>query len=252
LLATKTNERLLKFSVLFNHSNFRRLIMKKLFNTIGITSLAVLAAGISSGTALADSGRMLEVTITNITNNQTFTPIVAVSHRRHLDLFELGLPASDELIAIAEGGDIAPITTLLSLNDQVVDIQNSGGLLGPGETVTIMLDANKNTNRISLASMMLPSNDSFIALDSVRVSKHSQSKTYFSPGYDAGSEINDESCLNIPGPYCGGVGPSPADPGEGYVHISRGISGSGDLLSASFDWRNDVAKITVRRVKAKD
>ena len=224
--------------------------MKTLLNTRKFISLAALITSIGTGPALADQGRMIEVTITNITNNQTFTPIVAASHKRQLDLFELGEAASDELISIAEGGDIDPMTAHLSTIDQVTDVQNSGGLLEPGKTVSIMLKANKNTSRVSLASMMLPSNDSFIALDSARVFENGKSKTYMSPGYDAGSETNDESCINIPGPYCKGGGLSPEDEGEGYIHISRGISGNADLPPATFDWRNDVAKITVRFVKA--
>jgi len=217
-----------------------------------LISLAILATTAVSGTALADKARSIEVTITNITQNQTFTPIMVASHRGRINLFETGEPASDELIAIAESGNVTPLSALLSANDRVSDVKNSGGLLGPGESVTLILDTDKHRNRISLASMMLPTNDSFIALDSVGVPKHGKTKTYLSPGYDAGSETNDESCSNIPGPYCGGIGLSPADPGEGYVHISRGISGNADLAPANFDWRNDVAKVTVRYLESEE
>ncbi len=59
--------------------------------------------------------------------------------------------------------------------------------------------------------------------------------------------MNDELCMHIPGPHCGG---SPFSPGlaEGYVHISRGISGEGDLLSSEYDWRNPVAHVAILRV----
>ena len=223
--------------------------MKPLFTTPALLGIAVLTAAASVNVALADNDRMIEVTITNISNNVTFTPIMAASHRHEIDLFEVGEAASDELITVAESGNVAPLSALLSGNNDVSDVQNSGGLLGPGQSVTIMLEADKRTNRVSIASMMLPTNDSFIALDSVRVPKRGKTASYRSPGYDAGSETNDEICLNIPGPYCGGAGLSPADPGEGYVHISRGIAGNADLAPADFDWRNDVAKITVRSVK---
>jgi len=33
---------------------------------------------------------------------------------------------------------------------------------------------------------------------------------------------------------------------EGFVHISRGISGEADLLASDYDWRNPVARVTVR------
>jgi len=210
-----------------------------------LLSLALLSAAISP-VASADENRHLSVTITNITAGQSFTPILVASHRGKLNFFETGEPASEALIAAAESGNTAPLSSILSSNPKVSDIQNSTGLLGPGESVTLELDAGEQRGRISLVSMMLPSNDSFIALDSVRLPRHGNSHTYFTPGYDAGSETNDESCINIPGPYCGGTGLSPADPGEGYVHISRGISGKADLAASDFDWRNDVAKVTVR------
>ena len=72
--------------------------------------------------------------------------------------------------------------------------------------------------------------------------------TAVSPVYDAGSEINDELCISIPGPVCGGAAISPED-GEGYVHIHAGIHGIGDLAPATYDWRNPAARISVVRVK---
>ncbi|MGD8418879.1 MAG: spondin domain-containing protein [Gammaproteobacteria bacterium] len=131
----------------------------------------------------------------------------------------------------------------------MVDVQNSGGLLGPGESVTVIVNATHGAGYISLASMMLPTNDGFIALDSVRAGK--RHSVYYSPGYDAGSEANDEWCANIPGPTCKGVGPSPGTNfgDEGHVHVHRGIHGVGDLDAAIYDWRNPVAKISIVRVK---
>ena len=101
--------------------------------------------------------------------------------------------------------------------------------------------------------MMLPTNDGFIGLNSVLAPRRG-TLVYLSPGYDAGSEPNDELCLNIPGPTCGGEGSSPLnDPAnEGYVHINRGIHGIGDLSASVYDWRNPVAKITISRVSRHD
>ena len=73
-------------------------------------------------------------------------------------------------------------------------------------------------------------------------------RSTLAPGYDGGSEINDELCANIPGPHCGGAAFSDDD-GEGYVHIHPGIFGVGDLQASEHDWKNPIAKITVRRIK---
>jgi hypothetical protein len=212
---------------------------------------AVLAAGLAVNTpaALASGSATYHVTITNITHSINFTPIMVASHRHPVGIFELGAPAGDELAAIAEGGDTSLLQAALEEMSHVVDIQSSGGLLGPGQSVTVVVSAKHGARRISLASMMLPTNDGFIALDSVPAPRHGSS-TFYSPGYDAGTEANDELCASIPGPTCGGAGLSPGDnPGdEKFVHIHRGTHGVGDLDAAVYDWRNPVAKITISRV----
>ena len=210
-----------------------------------------MLAGLTfSSSVLANGYASYHVTITNLTNSITFTPILVASQRRVVSIYELGSPASDDLAAIAEAGDIGPLATTLNGNQRVVDVQNSGGLLLPGKSVTVVVSAAHGARRISIASMMLPTNDGFIALDSVKVPRHG-SATFFSPGFDAGSEPNDELCANIPGPTCDGMGLSPGedDDDEGYVHIHRGMHGIGDLAADVYDWRNPVARITVTRVR---
>lgn len=214
-----------------------------------LTAAAVSSLLMSSTAATADDSASYQVTITNITNSINFTPILVTSHRKGVSLYEPGSPASDELTAIAEGGDIAPLTAVLQDDARVADIQDSGGLLGPGESVTVTVSATHGAHNISMASMMLPTNDGFIALNSVKAPRHG-TVMYYSPGYDAGTEPNDELCISIPGPTCGGEGPSPGAGGEGYVHINRGIHGIGDLAPEVYDWRNPVAKITITRVNS--
>lgn len=216
-----------------------------------VTRLSLLVALMFTASQAVAGGRDdYHVTITNLTYSINLTPILVASHRRPVSIFEPGTPASDDLSAIAEGGDVGPMTTTLNHDDHVVDVQNSGGLLGPGESVTVIVSGDHGAKYISVASMMLPTNDGFIALDGVRADgRHGE--VYYSPGYDAGSEANDEWCANIPGPTCGGVGPSPgANFGdEGYVHVHRGIHGVGDLAAATYDWRNPVARIAILRDK---
>ena len=93
--------------------------------------------------------------------------------------------------------------------------------------------------------MLIPTNDTFFAANGVTVPPQG-TVTVRAPGYDAGSEPNDELCDNIPGPVCGGEGNSPDAGGEGFVHITAGIQGIGDLEPADYDWRNPVADIVIR------
>ena len=142
---------------------------------------------------------MYAVTITNLTRGSSFTPILVASHRPGVEWMELGTEASTELAAMAEGGDTAPLEAALLDSGQVVGTGHSQGLLGPGQSVTVEVPAG-NANRISLAAMILPTNDGFIALNGVEVPR-AGSQTFSVPGYDAGSEPNDELCASIPGPH---------------------------------------------------
>lgn len=219
--------------------------MKTLFKKAALT--AALSGALIS-TASADNHRHFEydVTVTNLTYGINLTPVLVTSHNKNVSLYELGEPASDALEALAEGGATDPLATELINNARVADVQTSEGLLAPGASVTVRVKAKRGANRISLASMMLPTNDGFIALDSVPVPRRGVA-THYSPGYDAGTEVNNELCASIPGPTCGGEGVSSTD-GEGYVHINRGTHGIGDLAADQYDWRGSVAKITIERV----
>jgi hypothetical protein len=212
---------------------------------------AAMVAGLMLGSSSAYSmgSDTYQVTITNLTYSIKFTPILVTSHKKGLaPLFEPGTPASDGLTAIAESGNVGLLSGTLKADKDAVDVQNSAGLLGPGESVTVMVSAKGGAKHISIASMMLPTNDGFIGLNGVEAPKKG-SVSYYSPGYDSGTEINDELCVSIPGPTCGGDGLSPGVDGEGYVHINRGIHGVGSLAADMYDWRNPVAKITITRMK---
>ncbi len=222
-------------------------------HTRPILSAAVGACALFSAvTATAGGGYAYEVTITNLTRGQTFTPILVASHKRGVRLFEAGQPASDALAAMAEGGDTGPLEMQLEDSGRLVDTGSSGGLLGPGETVTVHVDAGHGAREISLAGMLIPTNDGFMALNGARAPRGHRTLTYWVPAYDAGTEPNDELCVSIPGPVCGGEGGSPGADGEGYVHIHAGMHGIGDLAPADYDWRNPVAKVTIRRARAAD
>ena len=210
--------------------------------------LTLLLAGILLALTLmpaaAMAGATYEITITNLTKGQAFTPFILVTHRRQVDLFEVGDEASDELAAIAESGNIGPMMDYLSPKAAVMDIQATDGLLMPGDSVSLDIEGDHIFNRLSVLGMLIPTNDSFIGVDATKLAPW---KLLEVPAYDAGSEMNDEDCANIPGPVCGGAGPSAGD-GEGFIHISGGIAGHGDLDPGAYDWRNPAAHVEIRRV----
>lgn len=231
--------------------------MKRLVLSLSAVAVAGLLAGVPP--ALADDddddddGAVFEVTVTNLTRGQSFTPILVATHEPSVRLFEVGEAASEELATLAEGGDIGPLEQSLLDTGKVSDTANSGGLLPdgllePGESVTITVTADGAARQVSLAAMLIPTNDTFMAFRNLALPRGRSAIVGRSPGYDAGSEPNDELCENIPGPVCGGEGASPDAGGEGFVHIQAGIHGIGDLMAAERDWRNPVAEVTIRRV----
>jgi hypothetical protein len=204
------------------------------------------ATAFSSVTALATEYR---VTITNLTAGQTFTPMLVVAHRPGRHLFMPGEMATPEIEAIAEGGNTEPMQMMLDASPDVQKTLSTGGLLEPGESVTLSMDTEKRFRGFSILGMLIPTNDAFLALDNLRApKKKGRSVSGFLYAWDAGTEMNDESCAHIPGPVCGGAGPS-AEEGEGFIHIHSGIHGIGDLPPETYDWNNPVARVTIERME---
>lgn len=218
------------------------------FRILGLSAIGALLLG-AAGMA---SALEFDVTVTNLTRGQQFTPILVASHKAGVHLFDLGSAASPQLKTLAEEGNVAPLTALLLGNPEVLDVVNSVGLLDPGKSVTQRVKTGGSFDNLSVAAMLIPTNDGFFTVNDAAGPNGQASVTILSPAYDAGTERNDETCASIPGPNfveCGGPGGGGAPGGgEGYVHIHAGIHGIGDLDPALRDWRNPVARITIRRV----
>jgi len=213
---------------------------------MGLAALALV-----STSALADGyrgGLKYEVTITNLTRGQIFSPPLVVTHPDDLALFEAGAPASPELAALAQDGEAADLADLLA-GERGVRVKVADGPVLPGGHITLKIRARSPRSVLSVASMLVSSNDAFLAVDGAPLPRSRNGiVTRTATAYDAGAEANDEDCAHIPGPPCGNPFVPSGALSEGYVHVHAGIHGIGGLDEAEFDWRNPVAKITVRRV----
>jgi hypothetical protein len=220
---------------------------------------AVVALLALSGTAVAAKWH---VQITNVTPGQTFTPILVATHYGSSGIPTLGAPASDGLAMLAEGGDTGPLgDEILASKPRGTDVSTllgpTEGLTGPVQSAETYVHVRPG-QRLTLAAMLIPTNDTFFAINSVFLPVHGETVVY-ALGYDAGSEANSQSCADMPGPRCpGGVGYSPgANAGdEGFVHVSNGFHDLGSapmgdpeiLKPAQYTWNNPVAVVTIRRV----
>jgi len=210
---------------------------------------AILALGFMlTGPAVAAENDVhtYKVRVTNLTKGISFTPLLAATHTSATRFFTLGFPASDALADLAEGGATGPLEMwLLDQPDKVLQTATTSGLLGPGESTVFMIDGDDLNNRFSLAGMLLPTNDAFVGIHSMRLPTNGA--TWFAMAYDAGTEENDELCINIPGPTCGGA-PFSEGQAEGFVFPSSGIHGEGDLSASAYDWSNPAARVSITRV----
>lgn len=228
------------------------------FRTLRLLGACLAASAFAVTAAQADGDdsarlRQYEVKVTNITRGQQFTPVLTVVHNGRVSLFHVGSPASSALSRLAEEGDTTPLTALLTPSPDARSVATQPGLLGPGETRTFTVETNGRFDSLTVAAMLIPTNDAFFTVTVPVLSFGWQPSSSYGVAYDAGSEMNDERCTSIPGPFfdeCGGPGGGARiGNGEGFVHVHAGIHGIGDLSASRRDWRNPVVTVSIRRTR---
>ncbi len=201
----------------------------------------VLVAGLSIGAqALAQE---VDVVITNLTPGQAISPPLVFSHSIPFALG--GLSASPGIELLAESGDSSALQTELVSIFTGASTASASAALPPGESVTLTVQAPSGTEYVTALGMLVTTNDTFFALVSQKI-PDSGSMTYYASAWDAGTEVNNESCTDIPGPPCNGSGPGGTDE-NGFIHISSGIHGTGDLEPSSYGWQNPVVQIVISK-----
>ncbi|WP_440876118.1 spondin domain-containing protein [Thalassotalea sp. PLHSN55] len=210
------------------------------------------------------SAQQLEISITNLTQGLIYTPILVGAHTSDVSLFNVGEAASAELQAMAEGGDISGLATMLTTASADIVENPASGMLMPGtSTTTSLMTADTNTH-LSITTMLLPTNDGFVGLNAWPIPTEAGTYTVMVNAYDAGTEANDEivngggmpGVPGIPGAPggdagTGGTGVTTTEANE-TVHIHRGSLGDDDLTGGKSDldssvhrWLNPVARVTV-------
>ena len=192
-----------------------------------------------------------EVSLTNLTRGQIFSPAVIATHNRSMRLFTPGMPASEELAGVAEDAALEPLVETLENSPRVgavAVLTGENGPILPGETARLTIEASHSKSLLSVVGMLVTTNDAFYALSGASPPFFG-SESFQLNAYDAGSEENNELCSHIPGPPCNNGGVRATEGAEGYVHIHAGIHGIGDLEPSEYDWRNPVARVHVRRLR---
>jgi hypothetical protein len=227
----------------------------------------------------AASALTLQITVTNNSpgGGTYLTPVWFGFHNGSFDSYDLGSPASAALEALAEDGDVAPISSLFGgVPDGRVQGVAGGGPIGPGQSVTRTIDVSDDGSNtyFSYASMVLPSSDYFVANDNPLAHSIADilagvaNEIVFNIGLpgtvtDAGTEVNSflTSAGNglFPGLGGGQTGPNQGDTEGGVVTIVGasdpyaaylGMPGI-DLTAFNFNddyWSSGIATITISAV----
>ncbi len=189
------------------------------------------------------------VTIENLApENGTFlTPFWVGFHDGNFDTYDQGVPASSALERLAEDGNTQPLSEDFlnsgngSVDGTIAGLAGLEGPIDPGEvvTATFTLDSADPTSRyFSYASMIVPSNDAFIANGDPLVREIFDADGNFLgaeftvPGsavLDAGTEVNDELVENTA--FFSQAAPDTGVEENGVVAFHPGFIPGGRILS---------------------
>jgi hypothetical protein len=140
----------------------------------------------------------------------------------------------------------------------VVDIASPTNRIGGDAPLpnpqTFEITAGANANRLSLAVMLICTNDGFTGLSAVKLPGGFRPAVFEVGAWDAGTEQNNERFPQIVD-ACTQAGPV-KNPPDGNGRVATGgvilphpnIQGVGDLSVALHGWSFPVARITVQRV----
>lgn len=196
------------------------------------------------------------VTIENVSpySGNFLTPVWVGMHDGSFDSYNGGEPASnlpiqgsDSLERLAEDGNTGPLSddfAIVDPNGVQGTIASNGPIppLAPGQTVSRLFEVDPSNNRyFSYVSMLIPSNDAFIANGSATAHPlFDESGNFVGTPFivagdeanDAGTEVNDEAPANTA--FFGQAAPNTGvDEGANIVaHPGHNAAGTGGILDA--------------------
>lgn len=199
-----------------------------------------------------------DVTVSNLTNAQPLSPAAVIAHQDGYAFFSVGSPATAGLEEMAEGGDNAALLAEADADAAVIVTGSGAAPIGPAasDIVTIeLLESELPGLRISVATMLVNTNDAFTGLNAMSVDAMAVGDSISVRGnaYDAGTEAETETAATIPGPAGGGEGFNAVrDDQADQVSMHSGVVSQNDGFATSdlteqhrFD--NPVVQIRVER-----
>ena len=205
--------------------------------------------------------QMFEITLTNLTTGdpgmggQVLSPPIFVTHAAGINLAPVGEAASPALVALAENGDTSGLVALAAAAG--ANAMPTADVVPPGGSVTVTVTADMINSSLSVGSMLVSTNDAFIAATDVALFDENGAPVEASldlMAYDAGSEENTEMASDIPGPLGLDEATDPPMSNErvptegGVITAHEGIQGVGDVGEA-FAWEEPTAMLMIAPVE---
>jgi len=201
----------------------------------------VVAAIMTMGAGLNAAAETIQITVTNTaqTGGLSLTPLYFGFHDGSVDLFDAGGTASAGIEEIAETGMFGTLRDerLAQQADSVGGVAVGGGgaipgPIEPGESATFTVELDSVLNRfLFFASMVLPSNDTFVGVDDpTQFSLFDDLGNFLGPqtiditsafAYDSGTEENDPA--NGPA-FVQGQDIDAGGPGEGSIQAAMSLN----------------------------
>ena len=250
---------------------------------VGAVVLAFAPTALSTLKAQSDSeGKAFDyvVTMTNLTSGQPMSPPMAATHDGTGAMWSLGSTSSFALKEIAENGNNAPMYYDLQQARQAGDVYDfaqgvstqrfpspivPAGRAAPvtpfPQSVTFRIRGNPENDRLSVASMLVCTNDGFTGVNGLALPKaKGASVTVSLQAYDTGTELDNQLLANMMPPCQGliGVRSSTGAPGEavsrpalaenGTIGRHAGLTAGVGDLAPIHSWTGPVGELTVTRV----
>lgn len=158
-----------------------------------LTILCVLTVSFGYSIVSADDSDKLatyHVNIQNLTGGQPFSPPILAVHKKEFRFFKVGRGVTAEIQAIAENGNNGPMVALFTNNRHVHEFQQASAPLVPGSnpsgtgfgnSVQFTVTAKEDAKFISIATMLICTNDGFTGLDRIKMPSRGKEPTNQTP-----------------------------------------------------------------------
>jgi hypothetical protein len=215
---------------------------------------SLITAGLFLVACGDDTTNSYKVSLKNLTYSQPLSPMIVSYHRGSEQLFALGEEVDVSFEMLVEGGDNSTLMKDLNRKKHISSVVGGNGVIPPSKTDSVVIKG-RPTDCISMASMLVNTNDAFIGSNCLDVSSLGVGQKIVVDllVYDAGTESNLESSTTIPGPAGGGEGFNPKRDDNNFVTIhpnvvtkDDGLSGS--VLTQEHKWDNPAAELTIERI----